>query len=123
MTSAQKGQAALESTVALVLGLMLILATAKVFFWLGARLVARQIYYECSRGPAGRQRPADARFGSPIWGGEPINVGANAGNYDANGDGTPNNPGNPQGFAAGNHKKEQCRPPDAMPPLRIFGSS
>ena len=62
-----RGQASLESTVAMVFGLLLLLAFMNVFFHFGERQVRRQLYYECTRGLAGRQRPMDAIHEGPIW--------------------------------------------------------
>lgn len=78
------GQASLESTVGLVCGLLLLMATVKVFFWFAERLLRRQIYYEATRGCAGAQginRVVDG----PIWN-DPVAVA------------NPNNPNDPARF-------------------------
>ncbi len=60
------GQASLESTVGLVCGLLLLMASVKVFFWFAEHLLRRQLYYEATRGCAGAQRMNQVPQG-PIW--------------------------------------------------------
>jgi len=54
--SRREGQATLETSLAVVCALLMLLASAKVFFWFSHRLIWRQRYFECSRGEAGQQR-------------------------------------------------------------------
>ncbi len=67
MNKRRSGQASLETTVAVFCGLLLLLATMKVFFWFAERLLRRQQYYENTRGPAGRQGMASALAGKVFW--------------------------------------------------------
>ncbi len=50
---AKGGQTSLEMTVALVMVMMLLLASVKIFLWLNQRIVIQQVDYENTRVQAG----------------------------------------------------------------------
>ena len=53
LTTKRAGQASIESAIALIGALLLLLGSVKVFFWITTRLIRRQQYYQCTRVEAG----------------------------------------------------------------------
>ena len=51
--SAQRGQASLEMTVAMIGALILLFGSFKVFLWINERIIGRQMSYEATRQAAG----------------------------------------------------------------------
>lgn len=57
-TDKPDGQSSLELTAALVVVMILLVASVKIFVWLNERIVLRQIEYEKTRVEAGNATPA-----------------------------------------------------------------
>lgn len=56
------GQASLELTVALILVMLLLVGSIKVFVWLNERMVMRQLDFERTRVAAGSTPPASVSY-------------------------------------------------------------
>jgi len=53
----QRGQASLETTLAMLGALLLLLGSVKVYLWVNERLISRQQAYEATRVAAGSTQP------------------------------------------------------------------